>query len=58
MVVPRTVEGFIDRRIDFVFRNAVHLVRLAIQKRLQIPRHCGPGFRGRNPLRRNGRDAN
>jgi hypothetical protein len=56
--MPHNGEGFIDRRIDFLFRNAVNLVRPPIQKRLQIPCHCGPVFWGWSPLRRNGHDAN
>jgi len=42
--MPHNRDGFIDRRIDFLFRNTVNLVGPAIQKRLQIPCHCGPVF--------------
>jgi hypothetical protein len=56
--VPHSVDGFIDRRIDFFFRKAVNFVRTAIKERFQIPCRRGPACRGRNPLRRDGSNAN
>lgn len=51
------MKGFIDRRINFFFRKTVKFEGTASKELFQFPRHRGPAFRGWNPLRRNGGNA-